>query len=96
MQCIRPCRRGGIGRRSGLKIRFRIRSTGSSPVGGTIFKRHNGDCAHLTLAKSIPVYWDAFLLALLIVWLFSINLLAPLYHTSSPSGSLLADAWIFS
>lgn len=34
------CRRGGIGRRSGLKIRFWLQSTGSSPVGGTQIIRY--------------------------------------------------------
>ena len=35
--------------------------TGSSPVGGAIFRRHNGDIAHLTLVKSIPIYRGVFL-----------------------------------
>ena len=32
------CRNGGIGRRSGLKIRRRQKRTGSTPVFGTIIK----------------------------------------------------------
>lgn len=54
---------GGIGRRGGLKIRFRQRSVGSSPTRGTIDWRACGDVARDAFARgalpSIPgVTWN--------------------------------------
>ena len=44
---------------------YALRRAGSSPVSRTIFGRHNGDIAHLTLKKSIPIRRGVFLFGLI-------------------------------